>query len=84
MCFTTPVNADGMALYKKWVESEAFDIDRIVEQLGIIPGDMINASIQALRPLQKHANQMPLLNKEGVDRWVAAIKRGAMHTVMIC
>lgn len=75
VCFTTPVNADGMALYKTWVESESFDIDRIVDQLGIIPGDMINASIQALRPLQKRANQMQLLNNVENDAFVKASLR---------
>jgi polyhydroxyalkanoate synthase subunit PhaC len=75
VCFTTPVNADGMALYKTWAESEAFDIDMIVDQLGIIPGDMINASIQALRPLQKRANQMQLLNNAQDDKFVKASMR---------
>ncbi len=75
VCFTTPVNADGMPLYKTWVETEAFDIDRIVRELGIIPGDMINASIQALRPLQKRANQMQLLNNVENDAFVTASLR---------
>ncbi len=72
VCFTTPVNADGMSLHKQWVESEAFDIDRLVDTLGIIPGDFINASIQALRPLQRGANQMQLLNNVDNDAFVKA------------
>jgi polyhydroxyalkanoate synthase len=75
VCFTTPVNADGMSLYKTWVEAEAFDIDRLVKELGIIPGDMVNASIQALRPLQKQANQMQLLNNVQDDAFVKASLR---------
>jgi polyhydroxyalkanoate synthase subunit PhaC len=75
VCFTTPVNSDGMSLYKSWAQSEAFDIDLIVDQLGIIPGDMINASIQALRPLQKRANQMQLLNNVENDAFVKASLR---------
>ncbi|MGH8598995.1 MAG: poly-beta-hydroxybutyrate polymerase, partial [Gammaproteobacteria bacterium] len=62
-------------LYKTWVETEAFDIDRIVAELGIIPGDMINASIQALRPLQKRANQLQLLNNVENDAFVKASLR---------
>ncbi|MCC7122888.1 MAG: alpha/beta fold hydrolase [Gammaproteobacteria bacterium] len=72
VCFTTPVNADGMTLYKQWVESKAFDVDRLVESLGIIPGDLINASIQALRPLQRSANQLQLLNNVDNDAFVKA------------
>lgn len=75
VCFTTPVNAEGMALYKAWVETKAFDIDRLVDALGVIPGDMINASIQALRPLQKQANQLQLLNNVQDDAFVKASLR---------
>ena len=75
VCFTTPVNSDGMGLYKTWATADAFDIDRIVDELGIIPGDMINASIQALRPLQKRANQMLLLNNVENDAFVKASLR---------
>lgn len=75
VCFTTPVNAEGMALYKTWVDAEAFDIDLLVEQLGVIPGEMISASIQALRPFQKRANQMQLLNNVENDAFVKATLR---------
>lgn len=72
VCFTTPINADGMTLYKQWVESKAFDVDRLVAELGVIPGDLINASIQALRPLQRSANQLQLLNNVDNDAFVKA------------
>ena len=75
VCFTTPVNSEGMGLYKTWAESGAFDIDRMVNELGIIPGDMFGASIQALRPLQKRANQFQLLNNVENDAFVKASLR---------
>ncbi|MBI5617539.1 MAG: alpha/beta fold hydrolase [Gammaproteobacteria bacterium] len=71
-CFTTPVNSEGMVLYKKWVEAKAFDIDMLVDQLGNIPSDMVNASIQVLRPLQQSANEMKLLNNVDNDAFVKA------------
>lgn len=71
-CFTTPVNGDGMELYKKWMSARSFDIDRLVRELGNIPGDFINGSIQALRPLQRSANQMRLLNNVENDAFVKA------------
>lgn len=71
-CLTTPVNGDGMELYKKWMSTRAFDIDRLVRELGNIPGDFVNSSIQALRPLQRSANQMRLLNKVEDDAFVKA------------
>ena len=71
-CFTTPYNADGMALYKRWVEAGAIDIDRLINELGNIPGDIVNSSIQALRPLQKTAGQLQLLNNVENDAFVKA------------
>ena len=47
-----------MVLYKRWVEAGAVDIDRLIDQLGNVPGDIVNSSIQALRPLQKTAGQL--------------------------
>ncbi len=71
-CFTTPVNSDGMTLYKQWANAKSFDIDRLVDELGVIPRDMVNASIQALRPLQKSAGQLNMLNNVQNDAFVKA------------
>ncbi len=71
-CFTTPVNGDGMVLFKKWLTSKSFDIDRLIEELGVIPSEIINASLQALRPLQRNANQLKLLNNVNNDDFVKA------------
>ena len=71
-CFTTPVDTNGMRLYKAWAESENFDIDALVDKLGNIPGQMMDAVLQALRPLQKTANRMGLLNHVEDDQFVEA------------
>lgn len=71
-CFTTPVNSDGMEMMKKWMTSKNFDIDRLVEELGNIPADMVNASLAALRPLQRSANNLQLLNNVEDDAFVKA------------
>ncbi|MFT4863312.1 MAG: polyhydroxyalkanoate synthase [Pseudohongiellaceae bacterium] len=71
-CFTTPVNGDGMVLFKRWLTSKSFDIDRLVAELGVIPTEVINASLQALRPLQRNANQLKLLNNVDNDEFVKA------------
>lgn len=71
-CFTTPVNGDGMGLFKRWLNSQSFDIDRLIEEFGVIPSEVINASMQALRPLQRNANRMNLLNNVENDEFVKA------------
>ena len=74
-CFTTPINSDGMALHKSWVSSQNFDIDRLIDELGNIPSEIINASMQALRPFQRNANQLRLLNNVQNDEFVKAHMR---------
>ena len=71
-CFTTPINSDGMTLHKRWVTSSNFDIDRLVNELGNIPSELINASMQALRPLQRNAGHLNLLNNVDNDEFVKA------------
>lgn len=74
-CFTTPINSDGMTLHQRWVRSESFDIDKLVDELGNIPTELINASMQALRPLQRNAGQLSLLNNVQNDEFVKAHMR---------
>ena len=72
VCLTTPVNADGMPLYKSWANNKAFDIDEIVDELGNIPAGMIDSMMQALRPLQRTAGRLQLLNNVTNDQFVEA------------
>lgn len=74
-CFTTPINSDGMTLHQRWVRSDSFDIDMLIDELGNIPTELINASMQALRPLQRNANQLSLLNNVQNDEFVKAHMR---------
>lgn len=71
-CFATPVNAVGLQQYKRWMTAKSFDIDRLVSKLGNIPGDFINDSLQAMRPLQRSADPMQLLDNVADDAFVKA------------
>ncbi len=72
MCFTTPVNAEGMQLQRTWADPDHFDIDRLVDELGNIPPELVTASMQMLRPLQKTAGQLKLLDNVQDDAFVKA------------
>ena len=71
-CFATPVNAAGLQQYKRWMTARSFDIDRLVSELGNIPGDFINNSLQALRPLLRSSDPTPLLNNVADDAFAKA------------
>ncbi|MGE0820584.1 MAG: alpha/beta fold hydrolase [Candidatus Binatia bacterium] len=71
-CFTTPINSDGMSLYRTWTDPAHFDLDRLINTLGNIPPELIDASMQVLRPFQKSAGQMKLLDNVEDDAFVKA------------
>jgi polyhydroxyalkanoate synthase len=71
-CFATPVDASGMSLYKRWADSDNFDIDRLVDELGNVPPAMVDAMLQALRPLHRSAGRMSLLDNVSNDEFVKA------------
>ncbi len=84
VCFTTPVNAAGMGLFQRWSDPAIFDIDRIVDEVGNIPPELILASLQALRPLQRSAGQLRLLGNADNDAFVQAhlrLDRWAMDQI---
>ncbi|HXG21899.1 MAG TPA: alpha/beta fold hydrolase [Methylomirabilota bacterium] len=37
VCFTTPINAEGMPLYRTWTDPAHFDLDRLIAALENIP-----------------------------------------------
>lgn len=59
VCAATPVDMEGMGLFKKWSDSRYFDVDRLVDAVGNIPPDLMLRSFEMLRPL---------------DRWVSYIR----------
>jgi len=50
VCLTTPVNFHGMGLFSSWTDRRYFDVDRVVNTLGNIPGDMLLSAFDGLRP----------------------------------
>ena len=40
VCFTTPIDWSKMTLFRQWMDARHFDIDRLVDTVGIIPPEM--------------------------------------------
>jgi len=68
----TPVNAEGMALQRKLLTTQGLDPDFIVDALGNIPTPMVEAAFQLMRPLQKMASQLTLLNNAADPDFIKA------------
>jgi polyhydroxyalkanoate synthase len=73
----TPINGEGMALQHKLLTSQGLDPDLIVDTFGNVPADMIEGAFQVLRPLQKAAGQLMLLNNAADREFVKAHLRMA-------
>ncbi len=72
VCLTTPVNSEGMELQRTWADPEHFDIDRLVDELGNVPPELVVSSIEMLRPLQRASSRMKLLDNVDNDEFVKA------------
>lgn len=57
-CITTPVNWAEMGLTRIWSDERHFDVDRLVDTLGLVPRDVVLASFEMLRPAQRVAGRV--------------------------
>jgi len=79
--FTTPVDFHHMTLFRIWGSEKHFDVDRLVDGLGNIPGEFLLSAFDSLRPANRTAGVLHLwLNIENddyvksyrmFDRWAA-------------
>lgn len=74
-CFTTPVNYDGMGLFKVWTDPAHFDVDRVVDRLGNVPPQMLYASFNLLRPASQVAGRLRLWDNMWDDEFVVSWRR---------
>lgn len=80
VCAATPVDFDGMGLFRRWSDRRWFDVDRLVDSLGNVPPDLIFRSFELLRPAQRWAeyarladnlwNNLYVKNYRLFNRWV--------------
>lgn len=73
-CFTTPVDSDGMVLFKRWLDPRYFDVDRVVDTLGNVPPELIYASFDMLKPAQRVAKNIQLWDNLWNDDFVRSYR----------
>ncbi|MEE4361382.1 MAG: alpha/beta fold hydrolase [Pseudomonadales bacterium] len=73
-CLTTPVNWHGMGLMARWSDRRFFDVDRLVDTLGIVPADFVSASFDMLRPAQKPAGRLRVWEQMWNDEFVKSYR----------
>ena len=69
-CLTTPVNFKGMGLFTQWTDERYFDVDRIVDSLGNVPGEMLLSAFDMLRPTGRLTSPIQVFDRIRDDRYV--------------
>ena len=62
ICAATPVDMEGMGLFKTWTDQRYFDLDRLVDSVGNIPPDLMLRSFEMLRPSDRWFSYVRLLD----------------------
>jgi polyhydroxyalkanoate synthase subunit PhaC len=62
VCAATPVDMEGMGLFKKWTDPRYFDVDRLVDTVGNIPPQMMLRAFEMLRPMDRWTSYLRLID----------------------
>ncbi len=74
VCLTTPVDWHGMGLTTIWNDPRYFDVDRLVDTLGVLPAEAVTQMFEMQRPAQRMAGQLRLWDQIFDDRFVASYR----------
>ena len=74
VCLTTPVDWHKMGLNSVWQDQRYFDVDRLVDTLGIIPADFVTQGFEMQRPAQKIAGQVRVWEQMWNDEFVQSYR----------
>jgi polyhydroxyalkanoate synthase len=66
----TPVDYEGMGLFKQWTDKRWFDVDRVVDSLGNIPPELMYRSFELLRPADRLVAYVRLWDNLWNDQYV--------------
>lgn len=68
--FTTPIDFSEMKLFSSWADRRHFDVDKLVDTVGNAPPEMIFRSFDTLRPADRLAGRVQLLDNLWNDEFV--------------
>src|ERR1700676_1500534 len=74
ICFTTPIDFREMKLFSNFSDRRYFDVDKLVDSVGNVPGDMIMTSFDMLRPASRAAGQVQLWENIWNDEYVKSYR----------
>jgi len=72
--FTTPTDWSQMKLMTNWTDRRYFDVDRLVDSLGIMPSDGVAAGFDMQRPTQRVVGNIRLWDNMWNDQFVKSYR----------
>jgi polyhydroxyalkanoate synthase len=70
--FTTPVDFQAMTMFRAWSDQRYFDVDKLVDTLGLAPAQMLLTAFDMLRPAGRASANFALLDNLWNDDFVKA------------
>lgn len=72
--FTTPIDFHAMDLFQAWSDRRFFDVDRLVDTLGNVPGELLYSAFYMLRPAAQTAQNIRLVDNLWNDEFVKSVR----------
>jgi polyhydroxyalkanoate synthase subunit PhaC len=74
VAFATPVDFLEMEAFQKWADRRHFDVDKMVDALGMIPGDVMLGAFDIMRPANRTAGKIHLWTNMWNDEFVRSYR----------
>lgn len=74
VCLTTPIDFHRMGLLSVWNDPRYFDVDRLVDTLGVLPTEVVLQMFEMQRPAQKLAGQLKMWEQIWDDDYVKSFR----------
>jgi len=74
VAFATPVDFTQMELFQTWADRSHFDVDKMVDSLGVIPGDVMLGAFDLMRPANRAAGRIHLWTNMWNDEFVRSYR----------
>lgn len=74
LLFATPIDFATMRLFQTWADQRHFDVDMMVERLGVIPPELMLGAFDLARPANRTAGRMHLWTNMWNDEFVRSYR----------
>ena len=74
VAFATPIDFHEMKSFQTWADRKHFDVDKMVDSLGLIPGDVMLGALNLMRPANRAAGKVHLWTNMWNDEFVRSYR----------